>query len=87
MLTPASNELTIRLSFFWVSLTATNIIGSLMAAGLLKLRGHGGLEGWRWLFAIEGALTFAIGFWAYFYLPPGPTQTKKWFRPKGWFTE
>lgn len=87
MLTPASNELTIRLSFFWVSLTATNIIGSLMAAGLLKLRGHGGLEGWRWLFAIEGALTFAIGLWAYFYLPPGPTQTKKWFRPKGWFTE
>jgi hypothetical protein len=42
----ASAELTIRLSFFWVSLTATNIIGALLAAGLLKMRGIAGLPGW-----------------------------------------
>nr|XP_018265913.1 uncharacterized protein I303_02290 [Kwoniella dejecticola CBS 10117]OBR88071.1 hypothetical protein I303_02290 [Kwoniella dejecticola CBS 10117] len=80
-------ELTLRLSFFWISYTATNVIGALLAAGLLRLRGHHGLPGWKWLFLIEGVLTFAIGAWAFFYLPASPTQTKKWWRPKGWFTE
>ncbi|RSH92087.1 hypothetical protein EHS25_008499 [Saitozyma podzolica] len=80
-------ELTIRLSWFWVTLTMTNIIGSLLAAGILKLRGHHGLPGWAWLFALEGTLTFLIGLWAAFYLPAGPTQTKNRFRKKGWFTE
>nr|XP_019008913.1 uncharacterized protein I206_06600 [Kwoniella pini CBS 10737]OCF47694.1 hypothetical protein I206_06600 [Kwoniella pini CBS 10737] len=80
-------ELTIRLSFFWISYTATNVIGALLAAGLLKLRGHKGLPGWKWLFLIEGIVTFVIGAWAFFYLPASPTQTKKWWRPKGWFTE
>ncbi|KAL7422104.1 hypothetical protein Q5752_002747 [Cryptotrichosporon argae] len=80
-------ELTIRLSFFWVSFTATNIVGSLMAAGILKLRGVHGLAGWKWLFLIEGVITFAIGMFAFFYLPAGPTQTKTQFRKKAWFTE
>ncbi|AFR97705.2 hypothetical protein C343_05853 [Cryptococcus neoformans C23] len=80
-------ELTIRLSWFWVSLTTTTIIGSLLAAGILQMRGVHGLAGWRWLFAIEGALTFLIGFWAWWYLPASPTETKKWWRPSGWFTE
>jgi hypothetical protein len=86
-----SNELTIRLAYFWVSLTATNIVGAFLAAGILQLRHHTTTEGWRWLFGIEGALTFLIGVFALFYLPPGPTQTHKslWgrIRNKGWFTE
>lgn len=80
-------ELTIRLSWFWVSLTVTTIIGNLLAAGILQLRGVNGFEGWRYLFALEGTVTFLIGVFAYFYLPPSPTQTKKWFRKDGWFTE
>ncbi|ODN83951.1 hypothetical protein L198_07650 [Cryptococcus wingfieldii CBS 7118] len=80
-------ELTIRLSWFWVSYTAITIIGAFLAAGLLEMRGIHGLAGWRWLFMIEGALTFVVGFWAFWYLPASPTQTKKWWRPKGWFTE
>ena len=83
----AAAELTIRLSWFWVSMTTTTIIGSLLAAAILKMRGLHGLAGWRWLFAIEGALTFLIGFWAWWYLPASPTQTKKWWRPNGWFTD
>lgn len=82
-----TNELTIRLSFFWVTMTTTNIIGSLLAAGLLELRHVTGVPGWKWLFGIEGALTFLIGLWAWFYLPAGPTQTAGGLRGKGWFTE
>ncbi len=71
-----SIELPIRLSFFWVSYQATNIISAFLAFGILRLRGHNGLAGWRWLFAFEGMLTGVIGIVSWFYLPPSPTQTK-----------
>jgi hypothetical protein len=38
-----------------------------------------GLEGWRWLFALEGSLTALIGVLSWFYLPPSPTPTPGWF--------
>lgn len=86
-----ANELTIRLSFFWVTMTTTQIVGSFLAAGILELRHKTHLAGWRWLFAIEGTITFLIGVFAFFYLPPGPTQTHQslWGRitGKGWLTE
>ncbi|KAF2826090.1 MFS general substrate transporter [Ophiobolus disseminans] len=81
-------ELPKRLSFFWVSYQGTNIVAAFLAFGILRLRGHHGLEGWRWLFAIEGTVTGIIGIISYFYLPPSPTQTASKFRGKdGWFNE
>ncbi|KAF2028601.1 phthalate transporter [Setomelanomma holmii] len=81
-------ELPKRLSFFWVSYQGTNIVAAFLAFGILRLRGHHGLEGWRWLFAIEGAVTGLIAIVSYFYLPPSPTQTASKFRGKdGWFNE
>ena len=35
----------------------------------------------------RGLITLAIGLATFFKMPPSPTQTKAWFRPKGWFTE
>ncbi|KAK1907213.1 hypothetical protein P3342_005537 [Pyrenophora teres f. teres] len=85
-------ELPGRLSWFWVSYQSTQIISAFLAFGILRLRGHNGLEGWRYLFALEGMLTGLIGIASWFYLPPSPTQTasKTWnpFRGKsGWFNE
>lgn len=77
----------LRLAWFWVSNYMAEIIGAFMATGLLRLRGVGGRAGWRYLFLIEGLLTLVIGIISYFMMPPSPTQTKAWFRPKGWFTE
>ncbi|KAH8883440.1 MFS general substrate transporter [Thozetella sp. PMI_491] len=83
-----SRELPIRLSFFWGSYISTNILSAFLAFGILHMRGLTGWAGWRWLFALEGALTAIIGVLSWFYLPPSPTQTKSWFRGKeGWFTE
>ncbi|KAG2185723.1 hypothetical protein INT43_002158 [Umbelopsis isabellina] len=81
-------ELPVRLSYFWVSLTSTTILGSFLAYGILHLRGANGWSGWRFLFLIEGAFTLIIGIVSFFYLPPSPTQTKGWLRGKnGWFSE
>lgn len=73
--------------YFWVSNYLTDIVSAFLATGILRLRGVRGQPGWRYLFLIEGCLTLGVGLASFFLLPPGPTQTKTWFRPKGWFTE
>jgi hypothetical protein len=81
------HELPFRLALFWMSSNICNIIASFIAFGVLRMRGVLGRAGWRWLFLIEGLITLLIGLATYFRMPPSPTQTKAWFRPKGWFSE
>ncbi|KAI0468018.1 major facilitator superfamily domain-containing protein [Xylaria cf. heliscus] len=81
------HELTIRLSFFWTGMFMADILASIIAFGLLHLRGVDGHPGWRWLFLIEGLITGTIGLMSFVMLPPGPTQTASWSRGRnGWFT-
>ena len=81
-------ELPMRVSLFYFASNFTHIIAAFLAYGILRMKDVGGWEGWRWLFALEGALTAIIGVVSWFYLPPSPTQTAGWFRGKnGWFTE
>jgi hypothetical protein len=56
-----SKELPIHLTFFWGAYITTSTISAFLAFGILHLRGHNGWEGWRWLFALEGALTGTLG--------------------------
>lgn len=51
------------------------------------MRGVAGWAGWRWLFLLEGLITFCVGIASFFMMPASAVQTKTWFRPKGWFTE
>ncbi|KAI0074256.1 MFS general substrate transporter [Panus rudis PR-1116 ss-1] len=80
-------ELPMRLAWFWVSNYLSALVGAFLATGILRLRGVGGHAGWRYLFLIEGVLTLLIGLLSFVMMPAGPTQTKAWYRPKGWFTE
>lgn len=41
----------------------------------------------RWLFLIEGIITFSVGAASFFLMPASAVQTKTWFRPKGWFSD
>lgn len=41
----------------------------------------------RWLFLIEGLITLSVGVASYFRMPASAVDTKKWFRPNGWFTD
>ncbi|KAH7917923.1 allantoate permease [Leucogyrophana mollusca] len=80
-------ELPVRLALFWMAENLCAIVASFIAFGTLRLDGYGGKAGWRWLFLVEGVLTLVIGLATFFRMPPSPTQTKAWFRPKGWFTD
>ncbi|KAF1937931.1 MFS general substrate transporter, partial [Clathrospora elynae] len=83
-----SNELPVRLAWFWTALSTCNILGSLIAAGVLQMRGLNGWGGWQYLFLIEGTITFFIGVLSYGLMPPGACQTKHWLRGKnGWFND
>ncbi|KAI5206038.1 putative pantothenate transporter [Aureobasidium subglaciale] len=80
-------EMPIRLAFFWFVDSMSGVIASFIAYGVLHLRGVAGKPGWAWLFLIEALISLAIGVLSFFFLVPGPTQTKTWFAPNGYFTE
>ncbi|KAJ5167053.1 uncharacterized protein N7482_005834 [Penicillium canariense] len=82
-----TRELSVRLAFFWSTLNVARIISSLLAAGILKMRGVHGQTGWFWLFLIEGLITLMIGITGMFYLPNSPTQTKSVLFRRSWYTE
>lgn len=80
-------ELTIRLSWFWTTLSLVQVCTALLAFAILRMRGIGRLEGWKWLFLLEGAITFIISVMAFYWMVPSAVQTKNWMHPKGWFNE
>ncbi|KAL4891568.1 MFS transporter [Aspergillus ambiguus] len=82
-----TNELSVRLAFFWSTLNIARVISSLLAAGILEMRGVMGKPGWFWLFLIDGLITFVIGLISLFYLPSSPTQTRSVLCPRQWYTE
>ena len=52
------------------------IFGSPLSGLLLEMHGIAGLQGWQWLFVIEGLLATAVGVWAWFYLDDRPADAK-----------
>lgn len=80
-------ELPIRLAWFYISNYLAQVVGAFLATGILRLDGVAGMASWRYLFLIEGVLTLLVGIASFFLMPAGPTQTKAWYRPNGWFTE
>ncbi|KAJ5609937.1 hypothetical protein N7510_006656 [Penicillium lagena] len=58
-----------RISYLFVSAALSGGFGGLLAFGLLRLDGVGGLEGWRWLFIVEGLMSALVGFATFFFLP------------------
>ena len=82
-----SKELPIRLSWFWSTLTLTQVCIAIAAFGILRLRGVFGWPGWAHLFLWEGLLTLLIGVASFYMMVPSAVQTRNWMHPKGWFTE
>ncbi|KAI2814343.1 hypothetical protein CBS63078_5247 [Aspergillus niger] len=74
------SEIAVRVAVVYCGNTIANGFGSMFAAGVMSgLNGKGGLEGWRWLFIIEGAGTMVAGLLAVALLPDFPRSgQRKW---------
>lgn len=65
-----------RYSFFFSSTCLAGAFGGLIAYGCNHISGRRGLEGWRWLFIIEGAITAAISILLFFFLSDFPEDAR-----------
>lgn len=66
------NELLVRQAIFFSAASMAGAFSGLLAAAISKMDGIGGLEGWRWIFILEGLLTFVVGVFAFFVFPLFP---------------
>ncbi|KAI9319496.1 major facilitator superfamily domain-containing protein [Dichotomocladium elegans] len=74
-----ADELATRFAIFWGIQSLASAISGLISFGVFQMSGVHGLEGWRWLFLIDGVFTHLIALIAYWYLPGRATQTRGWF--------
>lgn len=65
-----------RYTFFFSSTSLAGAFGGLIAYGMDSLDGKRGLENWRWLFIVEGAITVAIALLMFFILADFPEEAK-----------
>ncbi|KAK4452204.1 major facilitator superfamily domain-containing protein [Podospora aff. communis PSN243] len=62
-------EMALRIGIFYTAASLSGAFGGLLARGLSAIAPRGGLEGWRWIFIIEGLITIVAGVIAYLLLP------------------
>lgn len=70
------HECGFRIAIFFSAATAAGAFGGLIARGVNEMHGVAGLEGWRWLFILEGLLTFVFAIIAWFFLHDYPETAK-----------
>ncbi|KAK5076186.1 hypothetical protein LTR51_001866 [Lithohypha guttulata] len=71
-------ELATRLSIFYVGSALSGAFSGLLAYAIAKMNGVGGLEGWRWIFILEGLVTVAVGVLIPFLLTDTPDNRPSW---------
>ncbi|KAJ5638897.1 MFS transporter [Penicillium herquei] len=69
-------ELGKRLAALYIGQQLGSAFGGLIAAGVLKLNGVHGIQGWRYLFIVEGVATVGIGLISCFFMPEYPHNAR-----------
>ncbi|PHH60600.1 hypothetical protein CDD81_1427 [Ophiocordyceps australis] len=69
-------ELALRIGLFYTAASLSGAFGGLLARGLSAIGPRGGLEGWRWIFIIEGLMTVVAGVIAIIFLPNSPSTAR-----------
>ncbi|TQV99317.1 major facilitator superfamily transporter [Cordyceps javanica] len=62
-------ELAVRIGVFYTGGSLSGAFGGLLARGLSAVGPRGGLEGWRWIFIMEGIITVIVAAASYIGLP------------------
>jgi MFS family permease len=68
-------------SIFLLGIPIAVLVGGPLSGGILELDGVLGLDGWRWLFLLEGLPAVAVGVWLLRALPDRPTEAA-WLDPQ-----
>ena len=74
-------ERTPALALFFTAVSAAYVLGGPVSGGLLELDEFLGLDGWQWLFLIEGLPAIALGFVTLRYLDERPEEAA-WLEPE-----
>ncbi|KAL9950125.1 hypothetical protein D7B24_008620 [Verticillium nonalfalfae] len=75
------DERATRMAIFASSVAVAGAFGGLLATAISFLNNKGGLNGWQWLFILEGIPSVIVGVLIWFYLPDYP-QTAAWLTPE-----
>lgn len=67
-----------RIALFYTSSALSGAFAGLLAFAIAKMDGIGGLEGWRWIFILEGLLTVVTGVATFFLLVDSPGLSSRW---------
>jgi len=75
-------------SWFMLAIPLASVVGQPLSGLLLELDGWHGLEGWQWLFLLEGMPAVVLGFVVLAYLTDSPDKAA-WLAPaeRAWLTE
>ena len=71
------DERSVRVAIFFASATLAGAFGGALAYGIGQMNMTQGLEGWRWLFILEGMISVLASVGVYFFLPNYP-DTVSW---------
>jgi MFS transporter, ACS family, tartrate transporter len=69
------------IALFATGAVIAGIIGSPLSGAILGMHGAAGLDGWQWLFLLEGIPAVLLGLVVIFMLPNGPNKAK-WLSEK-----
>ncbi|KAJ4356206.1 uncharacterized protein N0V89_004236 [Didymosphaeria variabile] len=74
------DERAVRIALVIAFCNLSGAFGGAIAYGVGHINGTAGLEGFRWLFIIEGIITVLSAFLVWFFLPDYPTRAR-WLSP------
>lgn len=69
-------EIATRISILFTGNICGTAFAGLIAIGVFRMSGIAGLSGWRWLFILQGVITFVISMVSGFILPDEPLNTR-----------
>lgn len=69
-------EMAVRNAFFYVSSKALSGLGNILSYAIGLLHGNANLNGWQWIFLVQGLLTIVIGFFGVWLIVDFPDKAK-----------
>ncbi|KAJ2919769.1 hypothetical protein MD484_g670, partial [Candolleomyces efflorescens] len=70
------HEVQKRLAVFYLSSIVIAGFSSILAYAITFLKGKGNLNGWQWIFIIEGILTIVLGLFTWFFVADFPDKAR-----------